>query len=86
TAQMDPRAENDFEQLNIKPHHLGIVEVGRCGDVCEFKDGKGVKPMDLKELLTKLKEFLANISDEDNALVLEAVDSIIPKATNVQDL
>lgn len=79
TAQMVPSAEYDFEQLNIKPHHLGIVEAGRCGDVCEFKDGKGVKPMDLKELLAKLKEFLANISDEDKALVLEAVDSIIPK-------
>ncbi|MFY4742580.1 DUF2213 domain-containing protein [Aliarcobacter butzleri] len=86
TAQMVPSAEYDFEQLNIKPHHLGIVEVGRCGDVCEFKDGKGVKPMDLKELLAKLKEFLANISDEDKALVLEAVDSIIPKATKDEDL
>ena len=28
----------DFEQVNIVPHHLAIVESGRCGDVCKFKD------------------------------------------------
>ncbi len=86
TAQMVPSAEYDFEQLNIKPHHLGIVEVGRCGDVCEFKDEKGVKPMDLKELLAKLKEALVNASDADKAMILEAMDSIIPKATKDEDL
>ncbi|MFX4154243.1 DUF2213 domain-containing protein [Aliarcobacter butzleri] len=86
TAQMVPSAEYDFEQLNIKPHHLGIVEAGRCGDVCEFKDGKGVKPMDLKELLAKLKEALVNASDADKAMILEAMDSIIPKATKDEDL
>ncbi|WP_026803628.1 DUF2213 domain-containing protein [Aliarcobacter lanthieri] len=86
TAKTLPSADYDFEQVEIVPHHLAIVEAGRCGGVCEFKDEKGVKPMDLKELLAKLKEFLANISDEDKALVLESVDSIIPKATKDEDL
>lgn len=79
TAKTVPSAEYDFEQLNINPHHLAIVEAGRCGGVCEFKDEKGVKPMDLNELLAKLKEALVNASDADKAMILEAMDSIIPK-------
>ncbi|MCG3684076.1 DUF2213 domain-containing protein [Aliarcobacter butzleri] len=84
TAKTVPSAEYDFEQLNINPHHLAIVEAGRCGGVCEFKDEKGVKPMDLNELLAKLKEALVNASDADKALVLETLDGIIPK-TKVVD-
>jgi len=32
--------EYDFEQLNIKPHHLAIVDQGRCGSMCSFIDKK----------------------------------------------
>ena len=84
-AKTLPSADYDFEQTEIIPHHLAIVEAGRCGDVCEFKDEKGVKPMDLNELLAKLKEMLTNASDADKALVLEAMDGIIPKATVVDE-
>ena len=84
-AKTLPSAVYDFEQTEIIPHHLAIVEAGRCGDVCEFKDEKGVKPMDLNELLAKLKEVLTNASDADKALVLKAMDGIIPKATVVDE-
>lgn len=80
-AKTLPSADYDFEQTEIIPHHLAIVEAGRCGDVCEFKDEKGVKPMDLNELLAKLKEMLTNISDSDKALILEALAGIIPQAS-----
>lgn len=78
-AKTLPSADYDFEQTEIMPHHLAIVEAGRCGDVCEFKDEKGVKPMDLNELLAKLKEMLTDISDSDKALILEALAGIIPQ-------
>lgn len=78
-AKTLPSADYDFEQTEIIPHHLAIVEAGRCGDVCEFKDEKGVKPMDLNELLAKLKEKLTDISDSDKALILEALAGIIPQ-------
>lgn len=84
-AKTLPSADYDFEQTEIIPHHLAIVEAGRCGDVCEFKDEKGVKPMDLNELLAKLKEMLTNASDADKALILEAVDGIIPKVAVVDE-
>jgi hypothetical protein len=82
-AKTLPSVDYDFEQIEIIPHHLAIVEAGRCGDVCEFKDEKGVKPMDLNELLAKLKEMLIDASDADKALVLEAMDGIMPKAETV---
>lgn len=84
-AKTLPSADYDFEQTEIMPHHLAIVEAGRCGDVCEFKDEKGVKPMDLNELLAKLKEMLTNASDADKALVLEAMDGIMPKFETVDE-
>lgn len=84
-AKTLPSADYDFEQTEIMPHHLAIVEAGRCGDVCEFKDEKGVKPMDLNELLAKLKEMLTNASDADKALVLEAMDGIMPKVETVDE-
>ena len=35
-----PHDEYDFEQRNIKPHHLAAVERGRCGSMCSFIDKK----------------------------------------------
>ena len=74
-----PSAKYDFEQSNIIPHHLGIVEAGRCGDTCSFQDKKGVKRMNLEELMAKLKEFLDSSSDEDKANLVKALDEMFPK-------
>lgn len=30
----------DFKQTDIVPHHLAVVDKGRCGDSCKFKDGE----------------------------------------------
>ena len=39
----------DFEQVNIIPHHLAIVESGRCGTVCKFRDERKEMPKEIKE-------------------------------------
>lgn len=47
----------DFEQVNIIPHHLAIVENGRCGSVCKFRDErKNMDPKDLENEETKSTE------------------------------
>lgn len=47
----------DFEQVNIIPHHLAIVENGRCGSVCKFRDErKNMDPKDLENEETKSAE------------------------------
>lgn len=38
----------DFEQSNIIPNHLAVVDKGRCGDACKFNDKNGVKNMEIK--------------------------------------
>lgn len=45
-ADLEPAEDDkpyDFMQVNIEPHHLGLVEEGRCGDACKFKDGVTMK-------------------------------------------
>ena len=39
-ADLIPHDDYDFEQRNIKPHHLAAVERGRCGSMCSFIDKK----------------------------------------------
>ena len=39
----------DFEQKNIIPHHLAIVESGRCGQMCSFVDRKPI--LEVEEML-----------------------------------
>ncbi len=38
TAEMVEHDVYDLEQVNIVPHHLAVVDAGRCGSVCKFKD------------------------------------------------
>lgn len=41
----------DFEQVNIIPHHLAIVENGRCGNLCKFRDERNeMDPKDAKNV------------------------------------
>jgi hypothetical protein len=47
-AETENHDSYDFEQVNIIPHHLAIVENGRCGTVCKFRDER--KDMDPNEL------------------------------------
>lgn len=46
--------EYDFEQKNISPHHLAIVDQGRCGSMCSFIDKKPKE----KTMNKRQKEFL----------------------------
>lgn len=50
--------EYDFEQKNISPHHLAIVDQGRCGSMCSFIDKKTKEV----EMTKRQKEFLDRIS------------------------
>ncbi len=39
-ADLIPHDEYDFEQRNIRPHHLAALQSGRCGSMCSFIDRK----------------------------------------------
>ena len=39
-AKLIPHDLYDYEQLDIKPHHLAVLAKGRCGPTCSFLDKK----------------------------------------------
>ncbi len=77
-ARLEPAIEYDFKQVDIIPHHLALVETGRCGSGCRFLD-KSVKKesseMDMAKMIEAVgkftdeqkKEFLAKITDAPTA-------------------
>jgi hypothetical protein len=82
----------EFEQRNIKPHHLAVVDSGRCGAMCSFIDE--IKPhhkpkqghsMDkLMQLLQKFADSQADgkqkMTDDDiRAMAIDAVPELIEK-------
>lgn len=70
-----PHSRWDFEQVNIVPHHLAAVPVGRCGPLCSFLDRKPPKqpqPQEGKEMPKLHKAF----QDADGAVSLEQVMEI----------
>lgn len=56
----------DFEQVDIVPHHLAIVDKGRCGETCKFMD-KENKSMPIN------KAFL----DADNQVNMQQVLQLV---------
>ena len=57
TGSLIPHSQYDFEQTEIIPHHLAVVDNGRCGIECKFGDKK---IMTIKELIAKIKEIMGD--------------------------
>lgn len=62
----------DFEQVDIVPHHLAVVEFGRCGPECSFIDNR---PEGLN--MKKGKKLLAAFCDQEGALSIEQLAEIV---------
>lgn len=84
-GDLRPHDVYDFEQFDLVPHHLAVVEHGRCGSVCSFLDHKKKENIEVK--------FTFN--DEDGVVSLEKIIEIaqaLPEALSkvpvekVQDL
>jgi len=56
----DKELDYDFTQTGIIPNHLAVVDKGRCGDACKFKDG--VKNMDIKTYSDAKQALIAILS------------------------
>lgn len=56
----DKELDYDFTQTGIIPNHLAVVDKGRCGDACKFKDG--VKNMDIKTYADAKQALIAILS------------------------
>lgn len=60
-AELVEHDQYDFEQRDIVPHHLAVVDAGRCGSACSFLDNEG---------------STMNFFDDDGAVNVERVAEI----------
>lgn len=77
-ADLIPCELYDFEQVGIVPHHLAVVEKGRCGTMCTFTD-KETETMNKKLdafkalRLDSFKEF----SDAEGLINMQQVQKLV---------
>ena len=77
-ADLVPHDEYDFEQRNIRPHHLAIVDRGRCGSMCSFIDKKPEdQPMATK---TKLHKAFSDAEGTMNLQQIVELATALPEA------
>lgn len=60
----------DFEQVEITPHHLAVVNEGRCGAGCKFKDGEKINMdiktyQDAKDALTGISAIMPSLDADE---------------------
>ena len=75
-AKLVPHTEYDFEQKEIMPHHLAVVQAGRCGSACRFIDKK---PKEMGNMSKETNQPVLHkaFSDEQGAMSLEAIAEIV---------
>lgn len=63
-GELVPHDKYDFEQRDIKPHHLALVPHGRCGSTCQFIDQQTEKKPMTEEEMAKLATIIASAVKE----------------------
>lgn len=90
-GKLIPHDLYDFQQVEIVPHHLAIVEKGRCGDICQFKDGEnmlkqfmdadGVVSLErVMELATQLPEVISKMDIKDLNKLVPMLEKVMESA------
>lgn len=91
-AGLRPHDTYDYEQYDIKPHHLATVPQGRCGPMCSFLDRKPTKPekdpmpqlhkafLDAEGSvnLQQVVEIATGLSEAIKTVPLEKVQEVMP--------
>ena len=85
-AKLIPHEKYDFEQTEFEPHHLAVLERGRCGSICKFQDTKpeGVNTVNkFEKLQNAVKSFQDAKVDMTVEQVLELVAALPDAIRNV---
>lgn len=67
----------DFEQKNIIPHHLAIVQAGRCGGMCSFIDRKPILNTEAEEMKIKFIDANGKVNMQQIIDVITALPEAI---------
>jgi hypothetical protein len=95
SAELIPCEIYDFEQVEIIPHHLAIVERGRCGQMCSFTDG--VETMKKKYVnfldaatgeinMQQVMQLVTDLPEIVKTLPLKELQKLVPALTKAMEL
>lgn len=73
-ARLIPHSVFDFEQRDIEPHHLAVVDAGRCGPQCRFIDHKA------KEAILPLHQAFHDAEGAPNLEQIVEIAQALPEA------
>ena len=92
TAELVEHNHYDFEQRNIEPHHLAVVDQGRCGAHCSFTDTGGQKmPKKFKDVegnpnLEEIVQMISGLPEAMKKLDMEQLAKIMPMLSEVMTI
>ncbi|MDH1085308.1 DUF2213 domain-containing protein [Pantoea brenneri] len=67
-GELVPHDKYDFEQRDLIPHHLAVVEAGRCGVSCQFIDKKPTTPE---------TDMTFTFKDDDGAVSMQKIVEVV---------
>jgi hypothetical protein len=79
-ADLIPHDRWDFEQVEIKPHHLAVVPAGRCGKLCSFLDRKPDLSQKEPEQMDKLHKAFKDAEGSVNLEQIVEIATSLPEA------
>lgn len=91
-ARLIPHEAYDFEQLDIQPHHLAVVNAGRCGSSCSFIDKAPEESTTMNNAFLDadgamcLQQIVEIMNDLPNAIRLVPIDKINEIMPKLQEL
>lgn len=93
TGRLIPHSEFDFEQVGLNPHHLAVVNNGRCGKICTFKDEKVENflnedgTLNLEAFLKAIGEVMEKADDSQKGEISKSMMDMFPemKKEEIQD-
>lgn len=65
-AELVPHDKYDFEQINVQPHHMAIVDKARGGNICTFSDSGNLVELTDQELIDEVNNPAMTLSDLAN--------------------
>jgi len=88
-AKLVPHDLYDFKQVEIVPHHLAIVQNGRCGDICKFTDGANMKDSFLDAdgtvSLERVMELATQLPEVISKMDIKALGKLVPILEKVME-
>lgn len=85
----------DFEQVDMVPHHLAIVEKGRCGDMCKFKDEETEMKKTINAAfldvngevnMQQVLQLVADLPDAIKGMPLKQLQKLVPALQNAVEV